>query len=306
MTQLAGAQRGIAIMALTMLVFAVQDGVSKYLGERYSPFFIAMIRYWFFALFVIALSARRAGGLKAVARTRRPGLQWARGALLALEIVVMITSFAALGLVGTHAIFASYSLMVAALAGPVLGETVGWRRWTAIAVGFIGVLIVLRPGLGVFDPMALAALLGAAMFAVYNLLTRLANREDRAATSFFYTGIAGAVTMTLIGPFFWTPMVGWDWGWMAALCLTGMIGHYMLIKALEATEATVIQPFTYLQLVFAVMMGVIVFGETLDAPTVLGAALIVAAGLFTLWRERRSARAAQRVSASSTADRPSR
>uniref|UniRef100_UPI002FDE66FF DMT family transporter n=1 Tax=Rubrimonas sp. TaxID=2036015 RepID=UPI002FDE66FF len=215
MSQSDGAARGIAIMVATMAVFAVQDGVSKHLAERYSPVFVTMIRYWFFALFVVALSARRAGGLRAAARSARPALQWARGALLALEIVVMISGFALLGLVESHAVFAVYSLIVTALAGPVLGEKVGWRRWAAIGVGFLGVLIVLRPGLRLFEPLALIPLAAAAMFALYHLLTRLANAADSAATSFFYTGVGGAVTMTLIGPFFWTPMVGWDWGWMA-------------------------------------------------------------------------------------------
>ncbi len=294
MPQTDGAARGIAIMVATMAVFAVQDGVSKHLAERYSPVFVTMIRYWFFALFVVALSARRAGGVRAAARTARPVLQWARGALLALEIVVMITGFALLGLVESHAVFAVYSLIVTALAGPVLGEKVGWRRWAAIAVGFLGVLIVLRPGLRVFDPLALIPLLAAAMFGLYHLLTRLANTADSAATSFFYTGVGGAVTMTLIGPFFWTPMVGWDWGWMAVLCVTGMTGHYMLIKALEAAEASVIQPFTYLQLVFGSAVGVIAFGETVDAPIALGACLIVAAGLFTIWREHQRRAAARR------------
>jgi drug/metabolite transporter (DMT)-like permease len=298
MPQSDGAARGIAIMVATMAVFAVQDGVSKHLAERYSPIFVTMIRYWFFALFVIALSARRAGGVRAAARTSRPVLQWTRGALLALEIVVMISGFALLGLIESHAVFTVYSLIVTALAGPVLGEKVGWRRWAAIGVGFVGVLIVLRPGLRVFDPLALIPLAAAAMFALYHLLTRLANRADSAATSFFYTSVGGAVSITLIGPFFWTPMVGWDWGWMALLCVTGMTGHYMLIKALEAAEASVIQPFTYLHLVFAVLLGVAVFGETLDGPTIVGACLIVAAGLFTIWREhekRRAERAALRA-----------
>lgn len=283
-------RRGIQLMVAAMLVFAVQDGISKHLATHYSPVFVTMVRYWFFAVFVAAISARKAGGLRAAARTSLPALQTFRGALLALEIVAMITGFAMIGLVQSHAIFAGYTLIVTALSGPVLGETVGWRRWTAVCVGFLGVLIILRPGASMFDPGALVALLATAMFAGYHLATRYANRVEGGAISFFYTGVAGAVTMTLIGPFFWTPMQGWDWAWMGALCVTGMVGHYLLINALDSAEASAVQPFAYLQLVFASAIGVGVFGESMDALVVVGAALVVGAGLFTFWRERAASR----------------
>jgi drug/metabolite transporter (DMT)-like permease len=286
----AGNRRGIAIMVVAMVVFAVQDGVSKHLATHYSPIFVTMVRYWFFALFVVALSTRQPGGLRAAASTRLPMLQMARGALLALEIVVMITAFAMIGLVESHAIFAGYTLIVTALSGPILGERVGWRRWVAIAVGLAGVLIILRPGMGLFEPGALIALLSMLMFAGYHLATRYANRVDGSAVSFFYTGVGGAVTMTLIGPFFWTPMQGWDWAWMGSLCVTGMLGHWLLIRALDAAEASAVQPFAYLQLVFASAIGVAVFAERLAPAVVVGATLVVGAGLFTFWRERRSSR----------------
>jgi drug/metabolite transporter (DMT)-like permease len=293
MSDPAANRRGILLMVTAMVVFAFQDAISKHLATHYSPVFVTMIRYWFFALFVVALSARRAGGLKAVMRTRHPALQCIRGALLAFEIVVMITGFALLGLVESHAIFAGYTLMVTALSGPVLGEQVGWRRWLAILVGFAGVLVILRPGAGVMDVRSLIPLLATVMFAVYHLATRYVNRNDGAATSFFYTGVAGAVAMTLVGPFFWTPMVGWDWGWMLLLSISGMTGHYLLISALDSAEASAIQPFAYLQLVFASAIGVGLFGERLDAALLIGGTMVVGAGLFTWWRERRLARAAR-------------
>lgn len=274
------------LMIIAMMVFAAQDGISKHLAQNYPIIFITMVRYWFFGAFVIVLSARRPGGLRAVTRTAYPLLQCFRGALLALEICVMVTAFVMLGLVESHAVFAAYPLMVAALSGPVLGERVGWRRWLAIGVGFAGVLMILRPGLHVVDPAALIALVAAIMFALYHLATRYVSRVDGGATSFFYTGVGGAATMTLIGPFFWTSLEGWDNFWMGLLCITGMSGHYLLIKALEAAETTTIQPFAYLQLMFASIIGVTVFAETLDDWIIAGAALIVAAGLFTLWRER--------------------
>jgi len=278
---------GIALMVTTTFVFALQDGISRHLADNYNVMTVVMFRYWFFAAFVIALSASRAGGLRRVARTTQPALQIFRGVLLVFEVCVMILAFTLLGLVESHAIFACYPLIVAALSGPVLGESVGWRRWLAIAVGLVGVLIILRPGFRVFAPEALVALVSAMMFALYGLLTRYAARKDTAETSFFYTGVAGAVAITLIGPFFWSPMQGWhDWAWMGALCITGALGHFTLIKAYEQAEAGTVQPFAYLQLVFAAAIGLLVFGERLELPVVLGAGLIISAGLFTLWRTR--------------------
>ena len=282
---------GVLLMLAAMTVFAVQDGVSKHLASHYSPVFVTMIRYWFFAAFVVALSARGRGGLRAAAATRVPALQLFRGALLAMEVVVMISAFAMIGLVESHAIFAGYPLLVTALSGPVLGERVGWRRWTAVGVGMVGVLIILRPGTALFAPGALIALLSMAMFAVYQVATRYANRLDGSRVSFFYTGLGGAVAITMVGPFFWTPMASVvDWAWMGALCVSGMLGHYLLIRALDAAEAAALQPFAYFQLVFAAALGVAVFGETLETAVALGAALVVAAGLFAAWRERAAAR----------------
>ena len=135
---------GILFMCGTAVVFAVQDAFSTALVQNHSPIFVVMIRYWAFAVFVVALAARRPGGVRAAARSKRPLLQIARGLLLALEICVMVKGFQLLGLVEAHAIFAIYPLLVAALSGPVLGEWVGWRRWGAIGAGFVGVLIILR------------------------------------------------------------------------------------------------------------------------------------------------------------------
>ena len=147
---------------------------------------------------------------------------------------------------------------------------------------------MLRPGLGVFQPAALIPLTAAAMFALYGLLTRYVGREDSAATSFFYTGTCGAVAMTLVGVWFWEPMAPTDWLWMAALCVTGASGHYTLIRTYEVAEASAVQPFAYFQLPFAASVGVIAFGESLAWNVVLGASIIVAAGLFTFWREQRA------------------
>ena len=280
---------GIWLMVATTFVFAMQDGISRHLAEATNVYMVVMVRYWFFAAFVMALSARQAGSLWKAAATEQPFLQAFRGTLLAAEICVTVLAFTILGLVESHAVFASYPLIVAALSGPVLGEQVGWRRWAAIGVGLIGVLVILKPGFGVFSPAAIIPLVGAAMFALYGLLTRYAARKDTTATSFFWTGVTGAVVMTAVGLWFWEPMSGRDWIWMGVLCLSGASGHWLLIKCYEVAEASAVQPFAYLQLVFVSVLGVTVFNETIETNVILGAAIVVSAGTFTLIRARRVA-----------------
>ncbi len=276
---------GIAMMIATTFIFAIQDGISRHLAAEYNVLMVVMIRYWFFAAFVITIAARKAGGLRAAAATRQPLLQGFRSVLLVTEICVMVLGFTLLGLVESHAVFACYPLLIAALSGPVLGEHVGWRRWTAIAVGFVGVMIILEPGFGVFKPQAVVPLAAALMFALYGLLTRFVARKDSSATSFFWTGTVGAVAMTAVGIGHWQAMTGADWVWMAALCVTGAMGHWTLIKCYEVAEASAVQPFAYLQLVFASLIGISVFGETIRLNVAFGVTLIVLSGLFTLWRQ---------------------
>ncbi len=280
---------GILLMIVTTFIFSVQDGISRHLAGEYNVLMVVMIRYWFFAAFVITIASRNAGGIRAAAATSQPGLQIFRGLLLVLEICVMIYAFTLLGLVESHAVFASYPLLIAALSGPVLGERVGWRRWLAIGFGFIGVVIILEPGYGVFKREAVVPLASALMFALYGLLTRYAARRDSANTSFFWTGTTGAVAITAIGLWYWEPMSAPDWGWMSALCVTGVLGHWTLIKCYEVAEASAVQPFAYLQLVFASSIGIFVFADTIRLNVAFGAGLIVAAGLFTLWRQRKAA-----------------
>jgi drug/metabolite transporter (DMT)-like permease len=285
-TQSNNIRLGIMLMIATTLVFAVQDGLSRHLAGEYNVLMIVMIRYWFFAAFVIAIAKRHAGGIRAAAQTSQPMIQILRGLLLSLEICVMVAAFTILGLVESHAVFTCYPLLVAALSGPVLGEHVGWRRWAAIGAGFVGVIIILQPSGDVFDIRALIPLLAACMFAVYGLLTRYASRRDSTATSFFWTGVVGAVAMTVLGVWFWEPMNSQDWLWMGCLCITGVTGHWLLIRCYEVAEASAVQPFAYLQLVFAATIGISVFGETVSANVAIGCVIIVAAGLFTFWRER--------------------
>lgn len=278
---------GILLMIITTIVFASQDGLSKYLATEYNVYMVVMIRYWFFAAFVISMSSRRTGGIKRVAKTKSPILQIFRSLILVAEMCITILAFTLLGLAETHAIFASYPLIIAMLSGPILGEYVGWRRWLAISVGFIGILIILNPGNGIFSPYALVPLAGAILFALYGLLTRYVGQYDNSSTSFFWTGVVGSIAMTIIGLNYWDPVSKSDWSIMLLLSASGVVGHYLLIKCYEVAEASAVQPFAYLQLIWASMIGIIIFGEQITTNVLIGACIIVGAGLFTLWRERK-------------------
>lgn len=284
MTAVQNNRAGILLMIATTLVFAAQDGISSHLAKEYNTFVVVMIRYWFFAAFVLAIAARSAGGVRATARTKQPLLQIGRGALLALEICVAVYGFTLIGLVESHALFATYPLIITALSGPLLGETVGWRRWAAVGAGFVGMLIILEPGRGVFDPVAMIPIGSALLFALYGLATRYAARRDSTATSFFWTGVTGAVIMTAVGLPQWQWMSAADTLWMLTLCITGVLGHWMLIRCYELAEASAVQPFAFFHQVFAAALGIAIFAETLRANVALGALVILAAGVFALWR----------------------
>lgn len=286
---------GALLMITAVLIFALQDGVSRHLGSHYNTFSIVMLRYWIFLIFGYMLVRRAHGGLGPVWASPNKGWQLVRGLILAAEICVMQVSFVMLGLIETHAVFVTSPLIVAALSGPILGEKVGWRRWAAIGVGCIGVLIVLDPGAGVFSIWALVPLLGAFIYALYALMTRFVGRTDTSAVSFFWMGLVGAAVLTPPGLWFWAPMTPADSAWMALLCCSGILGHWLLIRSYELAEASAVQPFVYLQLVFISVFGITIFGEVLRLNVAIGAAIVVLAGLFTLWRQRVRAQAEARA-----------
>ena len=280
-------RKGILLILVVSTIFALQDGMSRHLGAIIPPAVVVMIRYWFLLAFVVLLAMRQPGGLRATMRSRRPALQIARGLLVSLEVVVVLEAFVRLGLVETHAMFATNPMLTVLLSVLLLGEKVGWRRSLAVVVGFVGVIIILRPGAGVFSPAMLLGLLSAFMFALYTVLTRMASRYDPPMTSFFWMGATGFVVLTVIGMPQWEPLPAGEWGWMALLCLSGTLSHGLMIRAYSYAEASVLQPFTYTQLLWVILVGTLVFGETVDPAVWLGGAIIVGAGLFTLIRTRK-------------------
>lgn len=282
----ATAGRGIACLIVATMIFAAQDALTKHLATSYPVPLIVMVRFWAFAAFAIIVASRRAGGIRNGVKSRRPFIQCLRGLLLVAEIGAMAYAFRYMGLADVQAMFSIYPLLVTALAIPILGERVGWRRWTATFVGFAGLLVILRPGFGVMEFAALVAIASALGYALYNVLTRLVSQDDGAGTTFLYTGVVGALAVSCVGPFYWVPIAPVDWGWLGLLALTGVLAHFLLIKALELASASTLQPFNYFLLIWSVMVGYIVFGDIPDGWTFLGAAIIVASGLYVFSRER--------------------
>ena len=274
---------------LAVFVFAAQDGFSKYLGTQYSAIFITMVRYWFFAAFVLVICARKSGGIRRAAKTKHPLLQPLRGILLVSEIVIFVLGLTHVGLAMTQALFQATPLFVTILSIPILGEKVGWRRWLAVIVGLIGVLLIINPKDAEVNVYLLLPLSSALLFAIYSVATRAVSKSDEAFTSLFYAGLCGAIAITAVGPSYWTSIAPSDWPILAVLCLCGMLSHYFLIRAYDLLQAAEVQPLTYLQLVIGAVIAVVFFDETLSWNLIAGAVIVVGAGVFTIWREHRPA-----------------
>ena len=276
---------GITLMVITTFMFSSMDGVSRYLAEKNNVFTLVTMRYWFIAFVMIVTCLFIKNRISDILNTNQPYIQFSRGVILSLNNCLVVYTFTLLGLVETHAIIACYPLIVAGLSVPFLGERFGWRRWMAIFTGFIGVIIILRPNTNVITEGSIFAIVGAIMFAVYLILTRYVSRSDTAITSFFWTGIGGTVTMSLISFFIWDNILKEDYLWLLLMCILSAGSHFMMVKTLQVAEASVVQPFSYLQLVFGSIIGVTIFSESIDLMIIVGALVVIGSGLFTTWRE---------------------
>ncbi len=276
---------GITLMVITTFMFSSMDGVSRYLAENNNVFTLVTMRYWFIAFVMIVTCLFIKNRVSDILNTKQPYIQFSRGVILSLNNCLVVYTFTLLGLVETHAIIAFYPLIVAGLSVPFLGERFGWRRWMAIFTGFIGVIIILRPNTNVITEGSVFAIIGAIMFAVYLILTRYVSRSDTAITSFFWMGIGGTVTMSLISLFVWDDILKEDYLWLFIMCALSAGSHFMMVKTLKVAEASVVQPFSYLQLVFGSIIGITIFSESIDLMIIIGALVVIGSGLFTTWRE---------------------
>jgi|TARA_B110000238_G_scaffold78047_1_gene86022 drug/metabolite transporter (DMT)-like permease len=284
MLKLKNKTTGILFIVSAVLCFSIMNGITKYLSEFYNVITLNMFRYWFFAVFLFFINSNKNKSIVIVSKSKNRLLQTFRGSMLAIQMCFAHYCFLKLGLIETSAIFAVGPLMVTALSIIFLNEKVGWQRLVAIAFGFIGIMIILRPGMKVFDPLSILALACALSYAVYQILTRFVSNFDTSETSFFYTGITGAIILSFVGPFFYIDVLKSDWILILMICFLGTSAHYFVIKAYQYSEASLLQPFNYLQLVFVSLIGMIVFNEVLEIPVLIGSLMIVFAGLFTFWR----------------------
>jgi drug/metabolite transporter (DMT)-like permease len=288
--------RGIALAVIAVLTFGVQDAIAKILVQTYSPFQITMMRYWAFALFALVLVLRQAP-LRQALRSKHTGLQVVRGFLLIADIWLFALALISVPLAELQAISLVYPLLVTIVAIPILGERVGVFRFAAIAAGFLGAMIIVRPGGLPLDWGVLYALLSVSCYAFYIALTRKVGRDDSPATSLFYVAIIGLVCSTAVGVFHWQAL---DWQavlMVIAVAATTCIAHSAMIAALSMAPASLLQPFNYVALPWAIVLSFVVFGQLIDPISLVGAAVIVGAGLVVMWRERQMASRARAAAA---------
>ena len=275
---------GISLMVIATFIFASQDAITKSLTVQLPVSQIVFIRFTAFAIMALFI-AHRDCGIRMAFRSAVPFKQLIRCAVMCAEIALFAYALRFLGVAEIHALFACFPLFVAALSVPLLNEAVGWRRWLAVGLGFLGTLIILQPGSALFNPYALLPLFGALLYALYNLLTRQVSRHDSFTTSLVYFGAVGAVSSGLFAIRQWEPVDSNTVWLLLALCVTSIVAHVMLIKALQLTEAIVLQPFQYLILPWAMLIGYIVFDESLNYMTILGASIVVGSGIYVAYRE---------------------
>ena len=277
--------RAILLTLITIGIFGVQDAISKTLVQTYSPFQITMMRYWGFALFSLVLVMRQAP-LRQALNSKVPVWQVLRGALLIIEIWFFAQALQTVPLGELQAISLVYPLLVTLFAIPILGEKVGVFRFVAVGVGFAGALVIVRPGGLALDWGVFFAILSATLYAIYIVITRKVSGMDRAATSMAYTGIVGLVLSSAVGVFHWQPMAWSDVLLLLAMVVTTCLGHGLMIFALSMAPASTVQPFNYFSLPWAILLSAMVFDEWIDPVSLVGAGIIVAAGLVVMARER--------------------
>ncbi|MFV3372258.1 DMT family transporter [Pseudomonas sp. NY15435] len=272
---------GIALCLLSMLIFACQDGITKVLVRHLPVAELVMVRYWVFVLFALIV-CRAQGGIRAACRSASPWQQVVRALLGVGEIAIFGLALRYLGLAETHALYAVFPLMTLGLARVFLGERMVARQWLAAVVGFGGTLLILRPGMGVFELAALIPLAAALTFAFFNILSRRISHTDSFATTTLYMAVVGAVAATSAGLPAWVTPTPHEALLMSIVAVSGVIAQLLLIQALKYAQASTLQPFNYSLLAFATLIGLFVFGEAPTAWTVSGALLILLAGLYSI------------------------
>jgi drug/metabolite transporter (DMT)-like permease len=276
--------RGIALILASTVFLGASDVTAKYLSATLPSIEIAWIRFLVFAL--VMVPAMLPGSPLFALRTERPGLQLLRGVALLSSSVLFISGLRFLPIAEASATGFVSPLFVTALSIMFLGESVGLRRWLATAVGLIGVLIILRPGTSAFHPAVFFPLVSALAWACTLIMTRMMSGRERAATTMTYSSIAGVCILSALVPLVWIAPSWHDIWFGIFIGVASTAGQWIVVLAFRYADASVLAPFSYTQLLWASILGFLVFGEVPDAWTVTGAMFIVASGLYTAHRER--------------------
>lgn len=276
--------RGTLLMVGSTVFFAGSDTITKALAASLPPIEIAWLRYTTFALLVVSLLLMNGGGT--LLRSQSPGLQVLRGVGMVGSALLFTTGLRFLPVADATAIYFISPILIMALSIVFLGEVVGWRRWTAAAVGLIGVLIVIRPGTGAFQTAAFLPLLGASCWAASSVVTRKMSGRDHSLTTLAYSAFVGFAILSACLPFVWIMPTAQEMVLGLCVGILSTIGHWLVISAYRHANASTIAPFSYVQLFWAGVLGYIVFGSLPDQWTIVGAAIIAASGLYTAYRER--------------------
>lgn len=271
-------------MAGGMFLFSAVDTQAKFLTDTLHPIQIAWSRQLGLLFGVVVLLAVRGGS---VLRTQHPFLQITRGALAAGSATVFIIAVSFVPLADAVAVSFVAPFMVTVLGALVLKEKVGIRRWTAVIIGFLGAMIVIRPGLGVVHPAVLLVLVAATFYSLRQIISRALSGSDRTVTTVAYTALVGSLLLSLPLPFVWQwPVSATQLTLLAGTAILAALAEILVIKALEVAEAAVVAPVHYTLLIWGTMYGYLVFAQLPDLWTWIGASIIVATGVYTLHRER--------------------
>ena len=261
---------------LATIAYAVVDTLSKYQAREYPVEMIVWARYVVPLVLLIVLLP----GGRGLWRTAYPGMQLVRGILLTAGTLFIVFAYRVMPMAEAQAISFIHPVLLTLLAVLFLGEKVSRLGWAAVLIGFCGVLIIVRPGGGLFTPAALLPLGLALCFSSYQIFTRIISRRESSMTSLFCVLFVGSVVMSIALPFVWINPSGKGLLFFALIGVTSGIGHFSTIKALEYAPASLLAPFAYIQLLWVGILGVLVFGDFPDAVTIVGMGIVVAAGLL--------------------------
>jgi drug/metabolite transporter (DMT)-like permease len=275
---------GILMITASTLFFACSDATSKYLVETMPSIEVAWLRYIIFCALVLP-AAFASGGRDALA-TNRIGLQVLRGLGMVLSALFFVMGLRFLPVADATAINFISPIFITALSIPFLGEKVGLYRWGAAFTGLVGVLIIVRPGSGSFGIASLLPIASSLTWAFAAIATRLMSRTDRAGTTLAYSSITGFLLLTAFVPYVWkTPNLG-ELGLGLVVGLLSTVGHWLVVMGYKRAAASVLAPFSYTQLIWAMALGYLIFSNIPGIYTCIGGAVVALSGLYTVHRER--------------------